>query len=84
MFFSKGESLDFIFPGAEMSLITVVLQIVQGWQQLFLPSRTYFICTEIEAAIPHSLDRSLGPQETLYLHVCGLVMKNQIPGGQWG
>lgn len=56
---------------------------VQSGQQPFLPSRTYFICIEVEAAIPLSLDRSLGPQETLYLLVCGLSteIKSQVDNG---
>lgn len=58
--FSKGKLLDFTFPGAEMCLFTAVLRTVQSWQQPFLPSRTYFICIEIEAAF-HSLTISQVP-----------------------
>lgn len=50
---------------------------------IFSSFKAYFICIEVEAAILLSLDRSLGPQETLYLLVCGLSTENQIPGGQW-
>lgn len=76
--FSKEESLDSEFPEGTISFW---LQFCKWYK---IDSNCFFlqghICVGIETATPLSFEHSLGPQETLHPHVCGLAMKDQWPG----